>query len=132
MKMPTQSARAGRRKQARLRVGIPARLETVHGTKTVELLNLSQTGAKIDLAQCTKVGEAILRWLSFEAMGNIVWQDGEQLGVTFDEPLTADAILATRNLAPSVVEDELNDAARTWITGDCKAKTEPHGRMRSI
>jgi hypothetical protein len=132
MNVTTEAAHAGRRKHPRLRVGIPARLETVHGTKTVDLLNLSQAGAKIDLAQIPKVREAILRWLDFEAMGNVIWQDGEQLGIVFDSPLTAEAILATRKLAPSVVEEEVSEAARIWSIGDDAPATQARIRMRPI
>jgi len=98
-------------------VGIPARLVTVHGTVSVDLINLSRTGARIDRAHVPKVREAMLVWLGFEAMGELVWREGQQLGMTFDAPLSIETMIATREQAATVVDDALLDAAREWAIG---------------
>lgn len=115
---PSSRQEPHRRSHPRLRLGIAARLETVHGTLDVDLIDLSQSGAKIDLAHIPRAREAVLYWLTFEAMGDIVWQEGELLGMTFEAPLSSQTIVATRNLAPSVVAlDGASEAARAWATG---------------
>lgn len=116
-----------RRQHSRLRLGIPARLETLYGRREVELLDLSQTGAKVALPRFEYVGTAVLHWLGFDAFGEIVWQDDGLLGMAFDEPLPPGLVLNTRNRAPSVVsaEDGLaSDAAKAWASGTFNSGTE--------
>jgi hypothetical protein len=115
-----------RRKHPRLRLGIPARLETIHGTREVDLLDLSQSGARLDAAQFPRVHTAVLHWLRWEALGDIVWQEDGLLGMTFDEPLSAEAVLTTRELAPLVVGDAAaSEAAREWATGASQVSVSP-------
>lgn len=115
-----------RRQHSRLRLGIPARLETLYGAREVELLDLSQTGAKVALPQFEYVGTAVLHWLGFDAFGEIVWQDDGLLGMAFDVPLAPWLVLDTRNRAPSVVsaDQSASEAARAWASGAFNAGTE--------
>ena len=92
-----------RRNHPRLRLGIPARLETLDGAREARLIDLSQTGAKIHCPGPHTIGQAVLQWLEFETFGETVWQDGELLGVRFDRPLSPAIIFTTRQMAPSVV-----------------------------
>lgn len=118
-----------RRGHPRLRLGIPARLDTIHGSSDVDLIDLSRSGAKLDLAHVPRVREGILYWLSFEAMGDIVWQEGELLGMTFERPLSPQSILTTRDLAPSVVGDGgASEAARAWATGSYDRRVDVTSR----
>jgi hypothetical protein len=114
-----------RRNHARLGVGIAARLETIHGMTDVSLVNISRSGAKIDRAQVPKVRQAVLYWLGFEALGDVVWRDSEQLGMTFEVPLSVGTLLATRDRAPTIFDDTLLQAAREWATGDYGERSAP-------
>ena len=97
-----------------------AQLETLHGTWEVDLLDLSRTGAKLDIAHKPDVRTGVLRWLSFEALGDFVWRDRELLAMTFDRPLPLAVIVATRDLAPTVVGiNSISKAARKWANGFC-------------
>lgn len=103
-----------------------ARLETLHGIWEVDLLDLSQSGAKLDIGQRPSVRSAVLKWLSFEAMGDTVWRKGELLAMTFNRPLGLPAIVATRDLAPSVVgQNSVSEAARAWATGSHEDPSVP-------
>jgi len=116
-----------RRNCPRLRLGIPARLETLEGTREARLIDLSQTGAKIDCPGAQTIGQAVLQWLEFETFGETVWRDGELLGVRFDRPLSPSVIFTTRQLAPSVVaraDQAVSAAAREWVTGRLRSGTE--------
>lgn len=117
--MNTEGAQQHRRAAPRLRVGIRAKLTTLHGEINAQLLDLSQTGARIGPAAATAArGDAVLQWLSFEAFGEIIWRSKDALGIRFDPPLAMDVVKATRALAPSVGDQgEAREAAREWSTG---------------
>jgi hypothetical protein len=109
-----------RRKKPRLRVGIPARLETLYETVQVTLIDLSQTGAKMEIPDRRLAGSAVLNWLSFEALGDVMWQEGDLAGLQFDPSVPLDYLLATRELAPNVVAKQHLDAraaAAAWVWG---------------
>ena len=116
-----------RRNCPRLRLGIPAKLETLNGSRNVRLLDLSQTGAKIDCPGAKKIGQAVLQWLEFEVFGETVWSDEDLLGMRFDRPLSPSIIFATRQLAPSIVamaNQAASAAAREWVAGHFRSGTE--------
>ena len=107
-----------RRSFPRLRLGMLARLETLHGTWEVDLLDLSQTGAKLDIASRPTVPTGVLHWLKFEALGDLAWREGELLAITFAQPLGLPIIVATRDLSPAVIGiNSVSQAARAWATG---------------
>jgi len=108
-----------RRKRPRLRLGIPVRVETLHGIFDGRLLDLSETGAKVAMESPSRKGDALLQWLSHEAFGEIVWRDGDAIGIRFDEPLSADQLMLTRQWAPSILldHDPATKAARMWAQG---------------
>ena len=94
----------GRRNRSRLRVRLPAKLETRTETSRVILVDLSTTGARVLSENLPKVGtEAVLHWDKYEAFGEVVWAEGVHGGIAFFDPLTEQDVLATR---------ELDDAAR--------------------
>ena len=110
-----------RRDYARLRLGISAQLQTLDGPQRVRLMDLSQGGAHLVLSRPEPLKQAFLSWLGFEAFGDIVWQEGSEVGMRFDRPLTLGQLVETRHCAPSVVRDEEHDAqvaARAWVAGD--------------
>lgn len=108
-----------RRERPRLRLGIPVRIETLHGGFDGRLLDLSETGAKVAMESPSSKGEALLQWLSHEAFGEIVWREDDAIGIRFVEPLSREQIVLTRQLAPSILHDgdAARGAARIWALG---------------
>lgn len=109
-----------RRHFGRLRLGIPALLETLHGRKHVRLVDLSQGGALILLPQEFPVRDCILRWLGFELFCSTAWQRGTQIGLMFERELTIAMMMSTREHAPAVLareEAETAAAAQGWAEG---------------
>ena len=109
-----------RRHQPRLQLGIAAKLETLDGTTPVQLLDLSQNGARLDLNNEQPFGSAVLHWLEFEAFGDLVWQKEQFVGLRFDGPIALGWLVTTRQLAPDVVALEDLEARKTalaWVSG---------------
>ena len=117
---PAIPPEAHRRQHARLRVGIAARLETLEGQQAVRLVDLSQSGAQVVLSQQVPFRRGVLCWLDFEAFGAVAWQDGENMGLEFEELVPMDQLFETRQRAPEVVRAQaLGDygAARDFVAG---------------
>ncbi len=111
---------AHRRQHSRLRLGLPARFQTLQGTEEVRLLDLSRSGAKLALERPSTFKEGVLSWMDFEAFGMTVWCEGHLVGLRFDEAIPLPQVIETRNRAPDVVRDEgleIRDAARDWVAG---------------
>ena len=116
-----------RRERPRLLLGIPARAETLDGPRQVRMLNLSQTGAMLELAKPEAIGSAFLYWLDFEAFGSIVWQNNVIAGFEFDRPISNDWLLSTRQRAPELDQIailESRAAAAAWASGQLSQGTE--------
>lgn len=111
--MPEVDAELRRRTHARLRLGIPARFDTLDGRQNVRLVDLSQGGAQIVLPGEAPVREGVLTWMRFETFGMAVWQDGESVGLEFDRPLSLECLRATREHAPEI----FLEAARDFVSG---------------
>lgn len=108
----------GRRSFARLEVGIGARFTTLDGEQPVRLVDLSQKGARLILSRPDEAGKGVLMWLDFETFGELAWQDGDTIGITFDKLLTPGCLAQTRRRAPNVVREEGTMLARAWIAGE--------------
>lgn len=112
----------GRRRDSRLRVSMPARLETLDGNFRVALCDLSQSGAHVRSdVQLPARGDALLIWLQYEVMGRMVWANREQAGIEFDELIPPEMLIATRDivdfgLAPSEKKQHY-EATRAWYQG---------------
>ena len=111
----------GRRSAARLRLSIPARLVTVCETRRCVLLNVSRTGAQIGLAKPLAVGDAgFLRFAGLEVFGSVIRAGKGLNGLEFDQEMTDEDVLATREYAERYEADErraLMEEARAWVTG---------------
>ena len=66
---------APRRGRARLRVGVTAAIHTVNGRQRITLLNLSESGALLQLKDDEPFDRGVLRWIDYEAFGTVVWRD---------------------------------------------------------
>jgi len=102
-----------RRQHARLRLGIPARLETLGERHKVRLVDLSHGGAQIEMERQAPVKEGVLSWMRFDTFGIAAWQDGESVGLEFDRPLSRECLVATRDKAPEI----FREAARDFVEG---------------
>jgi hypothetical protein len=116
-----------RRGKARLRLGIPASVLTVHGRSRIMLLDLSETGARLEYEGET-IGHGVLEWLGYEAFATVVRQSGGELGLRFDEPIAQDCVLDTRGWLPAIQqgEDELTRFAREWVDGHDGQRVSAH------
>ncbi len=113
---------SGRRRASRLRVRLPLRLSTRIETRLGILLDLSLNGAKVTCDAQLRVGqEAVIEWGEYESFGEIVWSRYELAGIAFLEPITPDALLATRKLDEAAHlpkdKDILRQIARHWVQG---------------
>ncbi|MGV3556419.1 MAG: PilZ domain-containing protein [Croceibacterium sp.] len=111
--LPEVDAELLRRQHARLRLGIPARFETLDGRQQVRLVDLSHGGAQIEMESEAPVREGVLSWMLFETFGIAAWQDGSSVGLTFDRPLSRTALRMTHDKAPEI----FLEAARQFVAG---------------
>lgn len=109
----------GRRSLARLRLGVPARLITLNGVHDALLDDLSLSGAQIRLSDGEQFSIGVLKWLDFDELVDVVWHDRSTCGVKFEKPLPKGCILATRDAAPALLDDEARarSVAKRWIEG---------------
>lgn len=110
-----------RRKFPRLRMGIPAQMETVVGRKKVRVIDISQGGAQLVFDdEQIRFDYGLLLWLRFEAFGTLVWRDGPQYGIEFDQKLSPHVLFESRREAPTVIEElnySVHTAARRFVEG---------------
>ena len=127
MESESSKDQSPRRGYSRLRLGIAARLETIAGTQSVRLIDLSQNGARLILSQPGDIRDAVLTWLGFEAFGSVIWREDDQVGMHFAELVPIEQLLETRQRAPSVVREaelEAKAMAREWVAGEGHHGTE--------
>ena len=107
--------------------GMPADLLTVHGRSRVTLLDLSETGARLRY-EGGGISDGVLEWLGYEAFGAVVRHADNEVGLRFDEPITQDCVLDTRELLPTVPqgEDDVRRFAREWVGGREGQRTSAH------
>lgn len=114
----------GRRANARVRLGIPARLVLLDGQVRCRLLNLSISGAMIGLEPAPQCGVAgFLRFGDLEVFGTVVWAYSKFCGFDFDEPLALDAVTAMRQLAdahPNLDAELQTRALKAWVDGKAR------------
>ncbi|MFN4021147.1 MAG: PilZ domain-containing protein [Erythrobacter sp.] len=118
----------GRRGAARLRLAIPVRIVSIHGTQTGILLDLSRTGARIGLAEPLTPGMCLyLKIARFELFAEVVRRDlgadGGINGLVFDEPLPDTTVLAVREHAEGFAQrqrEALRDQVRRWVSGESR------------
>lgn len=127
MMEPQTLYHAPRRSHSRLRLGVSAELQTFDGRLKVRLIDLSQGGARLLLSEPADARQGVLTWFDFEAFGSVVWREGKQLGLGFEEPLPLSTLIETRQWAPSVVREEAilaRKAAKEWVTGTYRTGVE--------
>ena len=123
----TQPARLarGRRAHPRARVALPATVETMDGRKPVKLRNLSSAGAMVESPRTPDIGrDLVLQCFGIDALGVVVWEDGEFCGIEFYDPIEDEEVVRQRTLSDNHFEQqkwrtrqELIEAAERWSTG---------------
>lgn len=111
----------GRRNCGRARLGIQARVETIGGTYTCRVDDLSTGGARLTCDEHLRIGRQVNLLLDgHQFFGEVVWVNGAKAGLAFDQPIPRDLVIAFRQSTPEVLHWEagkLERIARTWVTG---------------
>lgn len=121
---PKIASAVGRRRNARLWLGFPARLVLLGGQQRCRLLNLSVSGAMLGIEPVPPIGSVgFLRFASVEAFGTVVWAYTKHCGIDFDEPLPLETVTAMRHLAaahPHLEAEIESRALRAWVEGQVR------------
>lgn len=89
----------GKRAESRLRVRLPARVETLEFRTPTVLRDLSRNGARIELAgPPLKPCDIVLCWDRYEAFGRVEWSHSGETGIRFEQAIPAQWLAATRAL----------------------------------
>ncbi|USI72157.1 PilZ domain-containing protein [Sphingomonas morindae] len=82
-----------KRERRRQLLLLSAEMDFLDGRRRVHLLNISQTGAKLDCDQVPVPGEPVtLRCGTLAVPGRAAWVDGNRFGVAFDKPIDSGEI----------------------------------------
>lgn len=118
-----------RRERSRLRTSLPARLTTLGGVFTCEMLDLSLTGARVRIVnrrghdKAMAAGErAMVEWEGFEAFGTVRWERGDTLGLRFWDIITPATLVQTRDRQDAFMREggtrtAERSQARAWVEG---------------
>lgn len=94
----------GRRQAPRARVQVNAILETTTGAMQVVIRNLSRTGAMLEGSNLPKANrEAFLKRGEIDAMGVVVWSQGDRCGFQFFDPITDGTVVDLARTPPEPV-----------------------------
>ena len=78
----------GRRRGVRERMNLPVSLYSVDQSRVALLADVSRTGCRLEGMGLPDVGQdVLLKAADVELFGRIVWKDGRERGVKFDEPI---------------------------------------------
>lgn len=79
---------ADQRESKRSRLLLTAHMECAAGTVEVHLLNISQSGAKLDSETPPASGESVvLLHNDLKVSGRIAWVEDSRFGIAFDQPI---------------------------------------------
>ena len=79
----------GRRRAVRERLSLPVSLYSVDQSRVALLVDISKSGCRLQGMALPGVGQdVLLKAADVELFGQIVWKDGPERGVIFDEPIT--------------------------------------------
>jgi len=101
----------GSRRAVREGVMLPAAMMTTTDSASVDLLDLSKSGAKLRGLGLPPPGQEVLVRLGrLEAFGSIIWRDEDECGVHFDVALSERAV--------SIVNEERGLASLRGVPGE--------------
>lgn len=124
-----------RRGSARLRLGIEAEFIGFDGNQAVILQDVSRTGAKLLLQRATPISQGLLRWMNYETFMELSWRRGYWCGVSFDEPLPEECLLATRAAVPALMNESrerILQRAREFVQGEAAANQTTASLQRMV
>ena len=112
----------GGRKAIREEIMIRAAMMTLTDTVSVDLLDLSRSGARVRGPDLPAPGQEVVLLLGrLEAFGSVIWRDEDQCGVHFDVALTELAVaIVESERGPSslmALDSEAALAANDWQNG---------------
>ena len=88
-----------RRAARRTRATCAASLQTLTDESVGYLWDLSETGARVSVASPPQPGEnALLKWGTEKVMCRVVWTDRDMCGLSFDRPISSEAVAASARL----------------------------------
>ena len=112
----------GRRVAEREPVSLPAWISTISASWTADVVDVSQTGAKLSGHEMPPPGtDLLVRVGPVDVLATVVWQSDDVCGVTFDRSVS-EADLAqlrreTRWASLTKLTPEERLAAQDWLTG---------------
>lgn len=111
----------------RVRLGIPAKVQLLHGLENCLLDDLSQTGARVTLAgSLPRPGAGVVvKAAGLDVFGNVVWSHGARFGIVFEEPLPLHDVVNVRHIADSFGEHEASQMrrnARLFVQGGARMR----------
>lgn len=111
----------GRRSTPRCSVLMSAALHTVGASRTVSVLDVSKTGARLRSRLPMRLGQEVwLKMLANDVFGHIAWVDDALCGVEFDRPLSEKAAAELQAMGKVVIMPRLSReeqlAALDWQT----------------
>lgn len=116
-----EQTETGRRACSRVRLFLPAGIESLLGLQPVELNNLSRTGAMITVTDPLRAGsDVVITCGSIDAVCKVVWTHGNCCGVEFENPVTHEQVLSARQQSdehPNRQKEARLAAARAWADG---------------
>lgn len=114
----------GRRENARLRLRLPARLTLLDRAAACLIVDISRSGAQLQIDSPPKVGEfGRIECGKLDHFFDVIWCFGKHIGVAFDVPISQDMLLHLRGVHDSSPNPQLSDTknlARRWVNGELK------------
>lgn len=120
-----------RRTARRSRATCGASLRTLSGEIFGQLWDLSETGARISIANAPERGEsALLKWGTEQVMCRIVWTEGDMCGLSFENPIDPAVVSSTARWLgivehPTAAMDNIPVGRRRSAPGAADAVPEP-------
>ena len=111
----------GRRGDARARLSLPATLESVRGVFRVKIINISCSGAMVEVPELLKVGsDVVLQRGKLDAFAVVVWSGSGRCGLQFYDQLTDEEVILYRRASDQTAHEadrEILANAEHWARG---------------
>jgi hypothetical protein len=121
--MQEDDIKTGRRSAPRARLQALAKLETTSGTLQVRLVNLSCTGAKVEVDRLVPLKRTvILKRGDIEAYAQVVWSNETSCGLEFFDPIPHDLVVAEARKSP---EPPPKTEPSFWLEGGMREQLSP-------
>ena len=112
----------GRRSDVRARVLLAAAAEAISGHLHVTLMEVSLTGARLMGSRLPGPGKDVMfKCAGLDLFGTVVWAEGRQCGLQFDEPISLQELVALRGVSAASerggISPDERQAAADWLNG---------------